>query len=159
MLRCRSMLGPLLSVVLLATALIVPARGAPVDAADIATSTCVPVAATEAATQRQLESFDPQIAERVVDTRIGTGGVTGALGAGCTLIIDTTTIGPADVSAFALSVTVISPERGFFTAFPCSGGLPGTSSVNARPGIPTPNLVVATPDSAAGRSVGKAAIE
>ncbi len=55
-------------------------------------------------------------------------------------------IGVEDVSAFALSVTVISSETGFFTAFPCSGGQPGTSSVNARPGIPTPNLVVGVPD-------------
>jgi acyl-CoA thioesterase FadM len=50
-------------------------------------------------------------------------------------------------SAFALSVTVISPVRGFFTAFPCAEGQPDTSSVNARPGFPTPNLVVASPDS------------
>ena len=122
--------------------------GSPVAAADIASVTCAPVTASEPAPDVDLAAFDPQLAERVVDTRIGTGGVTTPLGAGCTLFVDTTGIGPADATAFALSVTVISTENGFFTAFPCAAGRPGTSSVNARPGFPTANLVVATPDSA-----------
>ncbi|NKB41735.1 MAG: hypothetical protein GKR86_11975, partial [Ilumatobacter sp.] len=74
-------------------------------------------------------------------------GVTGVLDAGCTISIDMSDIGPDDVQAFALSVTVISPVQGFFTAFSCAEGQPGTSSVNARPGFPTPNLVIASPDS------------
>ena len=117
-------------------------------AADIATVTCDPVTATQPSTEPTLLSFDPQIAERIVDTRVATGGVAAPLGAGCTLQIDMSSVGASasEINAFALSVTVISAERGFFTAFPCAGGQPGTSSVNARPGVPTPNLVVGVPD-------------
>ena len=97
---------------------IVDVGGVPsVSAVDIATVTCDPVTATEPAAERSLESYDPMTPERLIDTRDGTGGVTGALDAGCTLTIDTSSIGPSDVQALALSVTVISPVRGFFTAF------------------------------------------
>jgi hypothetical protein len=47
----------------------------------------------------------------------------------------------------ALSVTAVAAGRGFFTVFPCASGRPSTSNVNARAGIPTPNLVVAMMDS------------
>ncbi|MFT6291128.1 MAG: hypothetical protein ACJAR2_001728 [Ilumatobacter sp.] len=117
-----------------------------VEAADIASVTCAPVTSTEAPADSDLESYNPMVPVRIVDTRDGTGGVGKTLDAGCTLIVNMSDVGPQDVTAFALSVTVISPVKGFFTAFPCSGGQPGTSSVNARPGIPTPNLVVAEPD-------------
>ncbi len=121
----------------------------PVGAAtDRAAVTCDSVEATESAPEPTLLSFDPQLPERIIDTRDATGGVDAPLDAGCTLVIDMAGIADDEVEAFALSVTVISQERGFFTAFPCSGGQPGTSSVNARPGIPTPNLVVGVPDSA-----------
>ncbi len=145
MIRIRLIVGALLA----ATACLnVGVGAAPAAAAGPATVTCDPVVATEAAPDVDLVSYDPMLPERIVDTRDGTGGVGAALGAGCTLILDTAAIGPADATAFALSVTVISPVKGFFTAFPCASGLPGTSSVNARAGFPTPNLVVATPDSA-----------
>ena len=113
-----------------------------------ATVTCDYVIASEASANRSLESYDPMSPKRLIDTRHGIGDVSGALDAGCTMRIDLSDIGPADVQAFALSVTVISPVSGFFTAFPCAEGQPGTSSVNARPGFPTPNLVIASPDSA-----------
>ncbi len=118
-----------------------------VAAADIATTTCDPVGATEATTDSALDSFEPMLAERVVDTRSGLGGVSGALEAGCTLIVDTSSIAPTGAEGVALSVTVVSQSQGFFTAFPCAQGRPGTSSVNARPGLPTANLVLVAPDS------------
>ena len=128
---------------------IVEVGGVPsVAAADIATVTCDPITASEPSAERSLESYDPMTPERVIDTRVGTGGVTGALDAGCTISIDMSDIGPDDVQAFALSVTVISPVRDSSQRFSCAEGQPGTSSVNARPGFPTPNLVIASPDSA-----------
>lgn len=118
-----------------------------VDAAtDRATVTCDPVEGTDAAPEPELLSFNSQVPERIIDTREGTGGVDEALDAGCTLQVDMSGLADEEVQAFALSVTVISPDAGFFTAFPCSAGQPGTSSVNARPGVPTPNLVVGVPD-------------
>ena len=43
-------------------------------------------------------------------------------------------------------MTAISPTRDYFTVYPCASGRPETSNLNTRPGIPTPNLVVAIPD-------------
>ncbi len=148
MIRFRSMLGSVLAAVACVSVGVgvTPSAG-PVAAAAPSTVTCDPVPATEAAPDVDLVSYDPMLPERIVDTRDGTGGVESALDAGCTLVIDTSAVGPVDATAFALSVTVISPVKGFFTAFPCAAGLPGTSSVNARASFPTPNLVVATPDS------------
>jgi hypothetical protein len=147
MIRTRSVIGGALAAIACFSVGVSTPVG-PVSAAGPATVTCDAVAATEPAPDVDLVSFDPMPPERIIDTRDGTGGVDAALGAGCTLVIDTGEIGPADAAAFALSVTVISPVKGFFTAFPCAAGLPGTSSINARAGFPTPNLVVATPDSA-----------
>lgn len=132
---------PLLSLI---APTVVPAPVA--EAAATTTATCNAVGATQPVSEPTLLSFDSQVPQRIVDTRIGTGGVAEPLGAGCTLRIDMSGIGPAEASAFALSVTVIAQERGFFTAFPCSSGLPGTSSVNARVGVATPNLVVGVAD-------------
>ncbi|MFK7917310.1 MAG: hypothetical protein AB8G14_04465 [Ilumatobacter sp.] len=138
----------LMATVVVAASVVLVVPAATVGAADIAAVTCDPVAATDTAPEQVLASFEPQNPERIIDTRDGTGGVDEPLDAGCTLMVDMSTFGPGDVSAFALSVTVVADEQGFFTAFPCAGGQPGTSSVNARPGFPTPNLVVATPDAA-----------
>lgn len=121
---------------------------APASAADIASVDCTPVQATGESSEPVLDAFDAMTPKRVVDTRKGTGGVDEALGAGCTLRIDTTSIAPAGAVGAALSVTVVATDPGFFTAFPCADGLPGTSSVNARPGLATANLVVVAPDSA-----------
>jgi len=149
MIRIRLLVGALLALTAGVGVAVVPGPGpVPVSAATPASVTCDPVAATEPAGESALVGYEPMLAERIVDTRDGTGGVGAELDAGCTLVLDTTGLGPVDATSFALSVTVISPVKGFFTAFPCASGRPGTSSVNARPGFPTPNLVVATPDSA-----------
>ncbi len=92
-----------------------------------------------------LESFEAQNPERIVDTRPGEGG-DGPVPAGCSLVVDMSTIAPDDATAVALSVTAITPAPGFVTAYACNDGLPGTSSLNPRVGVPTPNLVVVAPD-------------
>ncbi len=141
--------------VVLLSALVIAASSAglvlplasPAVAADIAAVDCsAPTVSTGRSAPDPSSSFEPQAPERVVDTRKGTGGVDGALDAGCTLRIDTATLLPADAAAIALSLTVISPEVGFFTAFPCSAGLPETSNVNARSSVATANLVIVEPD-------------
>ena len=53
---------------------------------------------------------------------------------------------PANAAAVSLSMTAISSTRDYFTVYPCASGRPETSNLNTRPGIPTPNLVVAIPD-------------
>ena len=53
---------------------------------------------------------------------------------------------PANAAAVSLSMTAISATRDYFTVYPCASGRPETSNLNTRPGIPTPNLVVAIPD-------------
>ncbi len=135
-----------LALVLPVIIVLLPVASPTATAAATAGVTCDAVPATQPAPEPTLLSFDSQAPERIVDTRVGTGGQTGPVGAGCTLRVDMSGIGPTDVAAFALSVTVISQERGFFTAFPCASGRPGTSSVNARSSVPTPNLVVGVPD-------------
>ena len=53
---------------------------------------------------------------------------------------------PASAQAVALSMTAVSLEADYFTVYPCAAGLPQTSNLNSRAGVPTPNLVVAIPD-------------
>lgn len=140
-------LGTALAAVVASTLLILSgAENA--TAADIARTSCEPVPATAAAANPTLVSFEPTEPDRLIDTRDSTGGVAGPLGAGCTLVMDMSAVGPDGITAFALSVTVIAPAKGFFTAFSCDAGQPGTSSVNARPGVPTANLIVVAPDAA-----------
>ncbi len=53
---------------------------------------------------------------------------------------------PANASAVSLSLTAIADSRDYLTVYPCANGRPDTSNLNTRPGIPTPNVVVAIPD-------------
>lgn len=130
-------------------ALILPVWPAadPIAAADAASVTCAAAPAGTAAPIAPLTSFTPTMPQRLVDTRDGTGGVSGRLGAGCTLQLDMGATGiTADAGAFALALTGISATRGYLTVYPCAAGLPPTSNVNTRAGVPTPNLAVARPD-------------
>ena len=43
-------------------------------------------------------------------------------------------------------MTAIADGRDYLTVYPCASGRPDTSNLNTRPGIPTPNVVVAIPD-------------
>ena len=107
-----------------------------------ATVDCTPTTGTPA-DHAPLESYTPITPVRLIDTRDGTGGVAGAIGAGCTMTIDLAgSPVPSDAEAVAFSVTAIAPQRGFLTVFACEEGRPPTSNLNTRPGVPTPNLVV-----------------
>lgn len=96
----------------------------------------------------RLESYQPINPKRLVDTRDSTGGVSGTLGAGCTLQLQVSASDvPADAAAVTISLTVVTADRGYFTVFPCAAGNPGTSNVNARGGgMATPGLVVSALD-------------
>ncbi len=127
--------------------LAVVAAPEPVVAAPLATSSCVAPPGATSPPDVELESYRAITPRRLVDTRDGTGGVGASLGPGCTLELSIPSdLVPADAQAVALSTTAVTERKGFFTVFPCATGLPGTSNVNARAGISTPNLVVARLD-------------
>ena len=132
----------------LTTTVVAVASASPAAAADVASQTCSPLPSGPAVDTDALASFDPIAPRRIVDTRIGTGGLDGPVGTGCTMRLDMDEASvPADAGAVALSVTAIGSQPGFLTVFPCSTGQPDTSNVNTRAGgFPTPNLVIAIPD-------------
>ena len=78
---------------------------------------------------------------RVVDTRVGAGGV--RLGAGATLAVDFNGRVPSGSTAVAVNVTVVNASTaGFLTVFPCSGAVPNTSTVNYVGGEARPNNTI-----------------
>ena len=132
---------------LVATAIVSLGAATPAAAA-VASQTCSPVPDGPALQAESLASFEAIAPRRIVDTRIGTGGLDVPVGTGCTmrLAMDEASV-PADAGAVALSVTALGSQPGFLTVFPCSTGQPDTSNVNTRAGgFPTPNLVIAIPD-------------
>ncbi len=137
----RGLAAGIACLTLLSTAATAP-LGVPSVNALGATVDCVERAGTPT-DHPPLQSYTPITPVRLIDTRDGTGGVAGAVGAGCTLVIDLADSPlPADAQAAALSVTAVAPQRGFLTVFACEEGRPPTSNLNTRPGVPTPNLVV-----------------
>ena len=103
---------------------------------------------TEPASGAVLDSYTAINPNRLVDTRDGTGGVSGALQPGCTLRLDLgDSIVPDDAEAVGISLTGVASRPGFLTAYPCAVGRPGTSNLNARVGIGTPNFVAGLLDS------------
>ncbi|MFF2298759.1 RHS repeat-associated core domain-containing protein [Arthrobacter sp. NPDC058127] len=91
-------------------------------------------------------AFSAQTPTRQLDTRNGTGGTTGPVGAGQTVNLKVTGRGgiPASgVSAVALNLTVTSPTSfGNITAYAGRTPEPGTSNVNFDVGQTVPNLVI-----------------
>jgi hypothetical protein len=88
----------------------------------------------------------PLAPARLLDTRDGTGGHPGKLGAG--QMIDLQVAGRGGVSehpeAVALNVTVTSPSASsFLTVWPSGEAMPYASSVNMAPGQTVPNMVLA----------------
>ena len=73
-------------------------------------------------------------------------GSPGPIDRGCTIRVNLGADVPASAQAVALSMTAVSLEADYFTVYPCAAGLPQTSNLNSRAGVPTPNLVVAIPD-------------
>jgi len=82
---------------------------------------------------------------RLLDTRSGTGGVTGPVGPGQSVALQVTGVKgvPATgVSAVVLNVTAVDPTKStYLTVYPDGVTRPATSSLNATAGVNLPNLV------------------
>jgi hypothetical protein len=105
------------------------------------------------------DGFQPVAPERILDTRSGTGGRQGRVGAldGRGTPIEVQVTGRAGIPssgalAVALNVTVVDGDTndfgGYVTVYPC-GTLPGSSNLNFVTGQTVPNSVIA-PLSASG---------
>lgn len=86
---------------------------------------------------------------RVLDTRNGTGGTSGQVGAGQEIELNLSGAGgvPASsVTAVVLNVTATeaSGPDSFVTVYPAGGSRPLASNLNVSAGLTVPNLVVAT---------------
>jgi uncharacterized protein YkwD len=99
--------------------------------------------ASVAGTQGSLTAVTPA---RILDTRDGTGGVTGAFAAGGTVDVQVAGRGGVPASgarAVILNATVTQTAgAGYITAFPAGTARPGTSDLNFSPGDTQANLVV-----------------
>ncbi len=91
-------------------------------------------------------AYTPLTPARILDTRFGTGGITGPIVANTSVDVQVTGQGgvPATgVSAVILNATVVSPAAaGFLTVFPAGSVRPVVSDLNYASGEVRPNLVV-----------------
>lgn len=89
--------------------------------------------------------YHPVTPARILDTRNGTGGITGRLGPGChgeVQVIGMGGVPISGVSAVVLNVTVAQATRGsFLTVYPTEAGLPNSSNLNFEAGQTVANLV------------------
>lgn len=84
---------------------------------------------------------------RILDTRDGTGGTRGKVGAGSVIDVQVAGVAgaPGDSTAVALNVTATEPDRpSFLSVYPSGETLPTTSSVNMLAGQTVPNMVIST---------------
>jgi len=90
--------------------------------------------------------YTPLSPARILDTRDGTGGISGRIGSGATVDVQVAGRGgvpTTGVSAVAVNVTVTRPTAaGFLTIYPAGGPRPLASNVNFTPDKTVPNLVV-----------------
>ncbi len=90
--------------------------------------------------------YVPLTPARILDTRTGTGGIPGPLGAGSTVEVQVTGRGGVPVNgvtAVVLNTTVVSPAGpGWLTIFPTGTAQPVASDLNYAAGEIRPNLVV-----------------
>ena len=102
---------------------------------------------TDASVAGAVGAYNPLTPARILDTRNGTGGISGPRPANSTVDVQVTGQGgvPATgVSAVILNATVISPTAmGFLTVFPAGTVRPLASDLNYANGEIRPNLVVA----------------
>jgi hypothetical protein len=94
--------------------------------------------------------YIPIVPDRVLDTRAESQtGYTGAKPvAGQTITLQVTARGtsmvPANAAAVVLNVTGTDPTgEGYVTVWPCGSPRPTASNLNLRPGVTSPNLVIA----------------
>lgn len=88
--------------------------------------------------------FVPVTPERILDTRDGTGGITGPIAAGGSFELQVTGKAgiPADATAVVMNVTATEGTRPtFITVWPAGAERPTASNVNPAPGESVPNLV------------------
>ena len=121
----------------------VPSAPAAAAAASVG---CEALPAGPATGAPRLESYTAINPQRLVDTRNNIGGWGTTIGAGCTMRVNLAADVPADAAAVSLALTAIADGRDYLTVYPCAAGRPDTSNLNTRPGVPTPNVVVAIPD-------------
>jgi len=90
-------------------------------------------------------TFTPMTPTRLVDTRNGIGAA-GRLGAGGQVVVQVangSTV-PNDATAAVLSIVAVNPSAaGFVTAYPCSGSVPDTSTLNFVAGQTVANNTIA----------------
>jgi hypothetical protein len=87
-------------------------------------------------------AFVPVTPRRLVDSRAGSGGIGGALGAQSTATASLATGSPVPADASAVVVNVTSANSSlpsFITAWPTGLPRPTASTLNPRPGVPVPN--------------------
>ena len=101
--------------------------------------------------------YNPLTPARLLDTRNGTGGISGPVGPGATAEVQVTGRGgvPASgVSAVVMNVTVTQPTAtGSLTVFPAGDPRPTPASLTFATGKAVPNLVVVKPG-----ALGKVAV-
>ncbi|HJV09501.1 MAG TPA: hypothetical protein VJ653_07460, partial [Acidimicrobiales bacterium] len=101
---------------------------------------------TDASVAGTAGAFTPLAPARILDTRDGTGGVTGPVAGGTTADVQVTGRGgvPASgVSAVVINATVTQPSAaGYLTVFPAGAARPLASDLNYAGGETRPNLVV-----------------
>jgi alpha-tubulin suppressor-like RCC1 family protein len=126
----RPLLSAVLTTVLSAATLVV--TPAPTTATPVAT----PV------TAEQGSAFTPLSPARVLDTRDGTGGVTGPVGAARTIALNLSARVPSTATAVVLNVTAVAPTAStYVTVFPHGQARPLASNLNVVAGDVRPNLV------------------
>ena len=91
-------------------------------------------------------SFTPVSPVRLMDTRNGTGGVTGPVAADKSVALQVAGVDgvpSSGVTAVVLNVTVTQPTvGGVLTVYPDGGAVPGVSNLNFGAGETVPNLVI-----------------
>jgi hypothetical protein len=80
--------------------------------------------------------FTPTTPTRVLDSRVGTGGLDHALAAGETFLLDLSSVLPANASSVVLNLTATDQTATtFLTVWPGDESRPLTSNLNPRPGV------------------------
>jgi alpha-tubulin suppressor-like RCC1 family protein len=119
-----------------------PAALTSVLAAGLLLTTQPATAAPAADPVAPASTFTPSSPVRVLDTRDGTGGPAGAVGAGRTVTLDLAARVPATATAVILNVTAVSPTAStFVTAFPSGATRPTSSNLNLVAGDVRANQV------------------
>jgi len=90
-------------------------------------------------------AFTPVTPTRLVDSRNGIGA-SGRVGAGRQVVVQVANGGsvPADATAAVVNVAAVNPSApGFVTVYPCSDGVPDTSTLNFVAGQTVANTTIA----------------